>query len=144
MMESDTPIRLKKNGAWIILFYGEDEVSKLALQTWAKVAQTTIGPDFGSCNLRLESNLASKILETYNTNPSMRWTNNLRVPYILAYSGTWPISKYTGNVDEQSISNWALTTVVGGYQDCTAKVTTTQTNQTEQIKQTEISIPKTL
>lgn len=110
MIETETPIRLKSSEPWVILFYGEDDVSRSALNIWSKVAQITIGPKFGSCNLRNQTDLASKFM---NNHHGMRWTNTLRIPYILAYNDTWPFSKYSGNLDQQTIANWALTVISG-------------------------------
>lgn len=145
-IETETPLRLKRNGSLVVLFYGEDDTSIKALTAWSKVAQMTIGPIFASCNLRSEKPIANKILDTGNTNPSLRWTNNLRVPYILAYSNTWPIGKYTGPIDETSISNWALT-VNGGDLNPSMLPTATTVTVSTVSKPTEsetVVIPKTL
>lgn len=148
-LDTETPLRLKRNGSLVVLFYGEDDTSIKALTAWSKVAQMTIGPIFASCNLRVEKPIANKILDTGNSNPSLRWTNSLRVPYILAYSNTWPIGKYTGPIDETSISNWALTvngsdlnpTMIGINPPTTTVTVSTTTKPTE----TEaVIIPKTL
>jgi hypothetical protein len=138
MIDSETPMRFKRSGTWVILFYGEDEVSKLSLNVWSKVAQVTIGPEFGSCNLRNESKLASKMLDFH---PSMKWISNLRVPFILAYSNTWPISKYNGPVDQQSISNWSLTS--SGPLSCDSTIPSTPIGTTGPTEST-VTIPKTL
>jgi len=148
-IDTETPLRLKRSGAFVVLFHGEDDVSVKALSSWSKVSQVTIGPTFGSCNLRAEKVLASKILDTNNTNPSLRWTNTLRVPYILAYYNTWPLGKYTGPLDDASISNWSLTIIGGIDQAPTPSLTTTVTTSvaTTNVKpaETEVTtIPKTL
>lgn len=144
MIETETPLRLReRKGAWVVLFYGEDEISKQTLTAWSKVSQNTIGPEFGSCNLRMETKLASRILDTYLTNPSLKWTNTLTVPYIISYYNEWPITKYTGPIDIASISNWALASYI--VQDKTTITSTTSTpTTTAPAKEAEVKLPQSL
>lgn len=97
MIGSDSPSRLKDmGGLWLVLFYGEDNVSIEFLKRWAQLSHDIVGPDFGSCNLRVEHDLASAL---FNEQGSMTITKK-RLPYVVCYKNTWPTNTFDDKLDK--------------------------------------------
>jgi len=97
MYMTDSPTRLKDlNGTWLVLFYGEDNDSIEFLKKWSKLSHDVVGPDFGSCNLRVEHELAKMF---YNDQGNML-VSRKRLPYIISYKNTWPGSVFDDKIDK--------------------------------------------
>jgi len=129
MIGSDSPSRLKDmQGLWLVLFYGEDNNSMEFLKRWSQLSHDIVGPDFASCNLRVEHELSSAL---FNEQGNMTITKK-RLPYIVCYKNTWPSTIFDGNIT--SLDAW-ITSIL--MIDVVKKTD-------EKVVEKQLDLPKTL
>jgi hypothetical protein len=134
MISTESPSRLRDlDGLWLVLFYGEDNNSIEFLKKWSKISHDIVGPDFGSCNLRVEHELSSAI---FNDQGSMVITKK-RLPYVVCYKNSWPTSPIFDDKLEK-LESW-ITSIL--MIDIT---TSTNIGTGTTVQEKPIELPKTL
>lgn len=129
MLGSDSPSRLKDmNGLWLVLFYGEDNDSMQFLKRWSQLSHDIVGPDFGSCNLRVEHELSTAL---FNEQGNMTITKK-RLPYVVCYKNTWPTTTFDGKLD--TLDQWITSVLM---------IDVIKKND-EKVQEKTLDLPKTL
>ena len=90
-IENDILIQLKIKNCIVILFYGNDELSKRFLSYWIRLQQEYRSILYGVANCLTETKIDS-LFQSLNTKPNhpMYWARLVRHPFILVYKDGWP------------------------------------------------------
>ena len=133
MSNSDSPSRLNEmRGLWLILFYGEDNESIEFLKRWSKLSHDIVGPDFGSCNLRVEHSLSTAL---FNDQGSTLLSKK-KLPYVVCYKNSWPNAIYNDKLER--LDSWITSILM-------IDIATGTNEPIKQDKQDKpIELPKTL
>jgi hypothetical protein len=93
----------------IVFFYTESPDSKRILEVFLSVAESIVGPNFGTCNVNLERGVSSAFEEiSINKDHPLHWVAIRKYPFMLIYRGFYPVNFYDGPANPTIMANFCL------------------------------------
>jgi hypothetical protein len=109
LTETRTPIILKADGCWTILFYDNTKESMDLADVFAEAAKMASLGHFGAVNLKNEKTLADVFVNLQGeNNPLSQFAPNY-VPFIMTYQKNWPVGIYKGDLTSSAIADFSRT-----------------------------------
>lgn len=93
----------------IVLFYGENRESRHLMEIFLVAAEQAAGPEFASCNLIAEKDVARAFVEIESDGHPFYWARSRGYPFILAYRKGWPTAFYNGDRSVGALVDFAQT-----------------------------------
>lgn len=124
-LQSTDGLVLYAGGCSIVLFYGQDPISKALQGAWLDLAGQYADINFFGVNMAERRDIAKRMGQIRNSpNHPFNWAVMARTPYIMAFREaddpglSYPQAFYNGDLDIAQISSWIVTLACQpGYTD---------------------------
>jgi hypothetical protein len=108
-LKSKERVAIRYEDCMIVLFYGEDAESIALMKIFSLVGQEVRGPVFGAVNMLAEPSIARAFAQISQDGSSVfPWLKLQGYPFILVYRKGIPCAFYNGDLDINSIKDFAV------------------------------------
>lgn len=109
LLDSREALSIKWDDCILVLFYDDSDQSKNLTEIWTQAAVKTTGPVFAGINLVSETRVANRFTQIrMDLDHPLNWATIAAAPYIIVYRKGWPQAFFNGNLDADTIHEYAV------------------------------------